>query len=111
MLLALMLLEPMMLQLLQKKHLENGTDGLGSIMEESAGSACVVGQMSISVKECASTLSAVGFPEVYCARVGGATAEVGACLGLQAAFVFVVCNRQDVPSKGYTKWKPSKMGL
>ena len=76
-------------------------------------SACAVDKPSISVKECASTLSAVqfGFPEVYCARVGGATAEVGACLGLQAAFVFVVCNRQDVPSKGYTKWKPSKMGL
>ena len=49
-----------------------------------------------------------GFPEVYCARVGGATAEVGACLGLQAAFVFVVCNRQDVPSKDTPNGSPPK---
>ena len=62
MLLPLTLLEPMMLQLFQKKHLENGTNGLGGITEESAGSACVAGQMNISVKECASTLSAVWLP-------------------------------------------------
>ena len=101
-LLALMLLEPMMLQLLQRKHLENGTNGLGSIMEESAGSACVVGQSpSRSVLQRSVQF---GFPEVYCARVGGATAGAGACLGLQAAFVFLLsvigrtCPLKDTPN-------------
>ena len=85
--------------------------GTGNYTEVKGASACAVDEPSISVKECASTLSAVWLSRSIRARVGGATAEVGACLGLQAAFVFVVCNRQDVPSKGYTKWKPSKMGL
>ena len=51
-----------------------------------------------------------GFPEEYCARVGGATAEVGACLGLQAAFGFLLsvigrtCPLKDTPNGSPPKW-------